>query len=172
MKSGRMGAAGCRRSWIRIWLPLYAGRELDWFRARTVERHLRHCPECRGALEDYDGLRRLTRRIIMDKIPESEKTVWPKVAAGLACRQSESSRRARLSKSPRLAFSAAGIALAVFIMLYLRSEPFRNRDTRSPAETIPARPIVEEVHGERVTVVALQADDPHMHIVWFFQDKI
>jgi len=172
MKSKRREAAGCKRRWIRKWLPLYAGRELGFLRRKAVENHLRRCPDCRSLCADYTELCRMTRRIILDKTPGLEKTVWPKVAAGLAGRHSESDRRARLLKSPHLAFSAAGIALAVFIMLCLRSEPLKNRDTRSLAETTPDRPIVEEVQMERVTVVTLQVDDPHMHIVWFFQDKI
>ncbi|MBN1892876.1 zf-HC2 domain-containing protein [bacterium] len=159
----------CER--IQKWLPLYAGRELDGFRTRAVERHLQHCPECRGVLGEYTGLRRMTRQILLTGIPVPGKTVWPGVAAGLAGGSRKAEPGGSRLRPQRFAFAFAGIAIAVVIALSLRPGPFRRTGTTILAENRRERPIVEEVQMQNVTVITLKVDDPKMHIIWFLQDE-
>jgi hypothetical protein len=156
---------------IQKWLPLYAGRDLDFFRSRMVEKHIGLCNACRSEYEAFVAVRRISRQTILSRTPDWESGIWPKLALDLESIPNRSHGKTGRKRYPRLAYSLAGIALAIFLFLWIRPEPFRKaRSTGSvPGPTMSS--VVEEVHMPGVTVVTFETDDPNFTIVWFFQDK-
>jgi hypothetical protein len=158
----------CKR--IQKWLPLHAGRDLDGIRGRLVERHLAGCADCRSECDTLVSVRRISRQALLSRMIKSGSVHWSGLAARLENMPESIDRKTVRHKHFRLAFNAVGMILAVLIILWTRHTPQKKAqsDYLNLKKQLP--PIVEAVHMEHVTLVTFETNNPHLTIVWFFQD--
>lgn len=160
--------------------------ELSQAEVQRLREHLERCRTCAGELREAEAtreavgaalrwaveacdraalLRDVERAIAAHEMSKSRERRWVgKFLAQLPLFRPASTSTGRLA----VAFTAGALLLAAGTWWFVhRTGPVRNPKARSqPHASVP---IAEVVPDSGTTVLYLKTEDPHLHIVWFFQ---
>ena len=162
--------------------------ELSQGDERRLREHLAQCSRCRARLREAEAVRELVRgaleaatghldraallRAIQTRLAESRgEGSPPRVPASAVLPPGGAVEQWPHWRPRRLVYAVAAAVLVVGLGIgwLLRGLALRDRQTVE-SEPSPSLPIVEAVADSNVTVLYLQTEDPHLHVVWFFHD--
>lgn len=123
-------------------LPLYAGRDLDEKRARTVSAHVQMCPTCARVASEYRDVFELTQHLAPPVFSANTyASVRRQVMQQIEDQPTASSLLPRMFSSwfrPRMAWAAASALIITFSFFALYLVANRGADVRPVANIHPA----------------------------------
>lgn len=162
--------------------------ELSQGDERRLHEHLARCSRCRARLREDEAVRKLVRgaleaatgqldraallRAIQTRVAESRSAEsWHRLPGSAPLPPGGALEQWPHWRPRRLVYAVAAAVLAVGLGIgwLLRGLALRDRQTVEPQPS-PLLPIVEAAADSNVTVLYLQTEDPHLHVVWFFHD--
>jgi len=133
--------------------------------SRQVEAHLKHCPDCRFMLADFDRLGQLTRRHANQALAAIDTdTMAQRILTRVHKSREASAGWRNWLKPGRLLIpvTVAALALAIFII----PRPFNN----VPEGEAPSA-IINSFTGSVTSVMLFETPNTHQTIIWFNEDS-
>lgn len=174
-------------------LPLLVGDELTGKEQRLVRQHLAECESCSREYEKLKAAVSLFSESLQAKSTDISDELWEGFLSQIQepiIRPSRKlfpiefgylllqTQKLLMARKRRFALAVAGIAVAVSIalLLLLRQSPLPPQ-TAPPDQQITDQnaeqiPIVERVNKPNVTVLTFETSNPHIKIVWFFDEDL
>ena len=178
-------------------LYLYAGNDLSQMKMNYVANHLSACKAC---VLEFDKIRKtmeLTVKSIETKQDESVKeNIWQQIQNEIPPAPSIQVRakpaiiidkiRSFVSNIPnlfrnrplniKLGFAASALFIFAAIILIrtqiTEREPTMFAEQKPHSSVLEQYPTVEEVNKPGVTVLTMKTENPHIKVVWFFDENL
>lgn len=160
-------------------LPLYFGKEINFWRRFVIGRHLRACEQCREELAKYHNSKKLFAMAFDETMPEvSDELFWQQLQAKLptnntAVQKISFARRPAFQKLRPILIPALATLLIFFLWKFVPDNAHDSRFSQKEmiSETNPQTvPIIEDVKMPGTTPLVFQTDDPKIKIVWFIKN--